>query len=72
MNKYELVMNLNEQRMALMTIVDQLTRQYNTVDRRRWLQSEKLMTKAMLSRHIIALRMAVDRIDEDLKTQHAA
>jgi len=67
-HKYEIELNLNEQRMALMTMVDQLMRQY----RKRWKASEIMMTKAMLSRHIIALHMAVDRIDEDLKTQHAA
>ena len=71
-HKYEIELNLNEQRMALMTMVDQLMRQYNTVHRKRWKASEIMMTKAMLSRHIIALHMAVDRIDEALKTQHAA
>ena len=72
MNKYEIELNLNEQRMALMTMVDQLMRQYNTVHRKRWKGREIMMTKAMLSRHIIALHMAVDRIDEALKVQNAA
>jgi predicted FMN-binding regulatory protein PaiB len=69
---YEVPLNLNEQRMALMTMLDQLTRQYFTVDRKRWNMSEKVMTKAQLSRHIVALRMAVDRIDALLKVQNAA
>ena len=69
---FEVPLNLNEQRMALMTMVDQLMRQYCTVDRKRWRTSEKVMAQAQISRHIVALKMAVDRIDEALKVQNAA
>ena len=73
MGDYPIELNLNEQRMAIMTVIDQLTRQYYTVDRKRSMRpSEKAMTKGAILRHTVALQMAVYRIDELLKIQNAA
>lgn len=69
--RYKVDLNLNEQRMAIMTVVDQLTRVYNGVHRKRSMRaSEIAMTKAALERRIVSLHMAVDRIDMLLKEQN--
>jgi hypothetical protein len=72
-HKYEIELNLNEQRVALMELVRMLATSMRGIDRKRNMRlSEQAMAKASFATKIVALRMAVDRIDEDLKTQHAA
>jgi hypothetical protein len=66
--KYDIELNLNEQRMALMTLVDMLATSMRGIDRKRNMRlSEKAMAKASFATKIVAIRMAVDKIDAELK-----
>lgn len=68
--KYEIELNLNEQRMALMTLVDMLGTSMRGIERKRNMRlSEKAMAKASFATKIVALKMAVDEIDARLKAQ---
>jgi hypothetical protein len=71
--KYDIELNLNEQRMALMTLVDMLGTSMRDIERKRNMRlSEKAMAKAAFATKIVALKMAVDEIDARLKVQNAA
>ena len=68
--KYEVVLNLNEQRMALVSLADSLNQAFKATKRKRNLRdSEKAMALSSIRTKQIAVQMAVDRIDAQLKAQ---
>ena len=69
-HEYEIKLNLNEQRMALMSLCDSLGQSVKAVNRKRNMRpSEKAMSVSSLKIKHTALLMAVDRIDAELKAQ---
>lgn len=69
---YEKELNLNEQRMALMSLVDSVQRSIESTQRLRKIrESERAMSLTSLHTKAVALRMAVDRIDALLKASVA-
>jgi hypothetical protein len=70
--RYEVDLNLNEQRMALMGAVDATGQLITAVRRKRSMrESEKAMSIASYKRRRVALLMAVERIDAELREQNA-
>jgi hypothetical protein len=70
MNRYEVDLNLNEQRMALMTAVDGIGALIAAVRRKRSMrESEKAMTIASYKRRRAALLMAIERLDVEIKAE---
>jgi hypothetical protein len=69
-HEYEIKLNLNEQRMALMSLVESINKSYASTKKKRSLRlSEKAMALSSLATKQIAVLMAVDRIDEALKAE---
>jgi len=64
-------MNLNEQRMALSSLLDSIYRSAEAIRRKRKMRdSEKAMSLGSLEMKATALRMAVAQIDALLKAHH--
>jgi len=69
-HEYEIKLNLNEQRMALSSLVDSVSRSIKSTRlKRNILPSEKAMAVSSLVVKSTALCMAIDRIDAELKAQ---
>lgn len=69
---YDIKLNLNEQRMALASLVDSVSRSIKSTQRKRNIRpSEKAMAVSSLLTKSTALCMAIDRIDAELKVQNA-
>jgi hypothetical protein len=63
-HEYEIKLNLNEQRMALMSLAESVNKSYvSTKKMRKLRESEKAMALASLATKHTALLMAVDRLD---------
>ena len=70
--RYEVDLNLNEQRMALMTAIEATGQLIGAIHRKRNMRnSEKAMSIASYKRRRVAMLMAVERIDAELKAQNA-
>lgn len=64
--EYGMVLTVQDQRMALMDVAKALQKLLNSLKRKRsWKESERAMTSYTYEKQLIAVNMAIDRLDTD-------